>query len=53
MSDSAQNDARDESSRAADTDRIQEAQQLSDDAAQGHLQMSDCVDRRTKAEAAT
>lgn len=53
MSDSAQEDARDERARAADTDRIQVAQLLTDAAAQGRLQMSDYEDRLTKAYAAT
>ncbi|MBV9350263.1 MAG: DUF1707 domain-containing protein [Mycobacterium sp.] len=53
MSDSAQKDARDEWSRAADTDRIQVAQELTDAAAQGQLQMSDYEDRLAKAYAAT
>jgi hypothetical protein len=45
-------DERDEWSRAADTDRIQVAQLLSDAAAQGRLQMSEYEDRLTKAYAA-
>ncbi len=55
MSNSAQQgaqDARDEWSRAADTDRIQVAHLLTDAAAQGRLQMSDYEDRLTKAYAA-
>jgi hypothetical protein len=43
---------RDAATRAADTDRIQVAQLLTDAAAQGHLQMSDYEDRLTKAYAA-
>ena len=42
----------DAATRAADTDRIQVAQLLTDAAAQGHLQMSDYEDRLTKAYAA-
>src|SRR6201994_1853714 len=56
MSDSAQrdaNDTRDDSSRAADTDRIQIAQLLAYAAEQGRLQMTDYEDRLTKAYAAT
>jgi hypothetical protein len=53
MSDSAQQNARDEWSRAADTDRIQVAQLLTDAAAQGRLPMSEYEDRLTKAYAAT
>lgn len=53
MSDSAQNDARGECPRAADTDRIQVAQLLTDAAARGRLKMSDYEDRLTKAYAAT
>lgn len=41
-----------ERSRAADTDRIQVAQLLTDAAAQGHLQMSEYEDRLAKAYAA-
>jgi len=52
MSNSAQQDARDEWSRAADTDRIQVAQLLTDAAAQGRLPMSEYEDRLTKAYAA-
>lgn len=48
MSNSAQRDE----SRAADTDRIQVAQLLSDAAAQGQLPMSDYEDRLTRAYAA-
>lgn len=48
---SAQDD-RDEWSRAADTDRIQVAQLLTDAAAQGRLQLSEYEDRLTKAYAA-
>ena len=50
MSNSAQrgaHDARDEWSRAADTDRIQVAHLLTDAAAQGRLQMSHYEDRLT------
>ena len=43
---------RDAVTRAADTDRIQVAQLLTDAAAQGRLQMSDYEDRLTKAYAA-
>ncbi|MGC2653655.1 MAG: DUF1707 domain-containing protein [Mycobacterium sp.] len=53
MSDSAQKDAQAEFPRAADTDRIQVAQLLTDAAARGRLQMSDYEDRLTKAYAAT
>src|SRR5579875_704085 len=53
MSDSAQNDAGGECPRAADTDRIQVAQLLTDAAAHGRLQMSEYEDRLTKAYAAT
>jgi hypothetical protein len=53
MSDSAQRNARDEWSRAADTDRIQVAQLLTDAAAQGRLPMSEYEERLTKAYAAT
>jgi len=56
MSDSAQRgakDAHDESSRAADTDRIQIAQLLAYAAEQGRLQMKDYEDRLTRAYAAT
>ncbi|OCB56406.1 DUF1707 SHOCT-like domain-containing protein [Mycobacterium parascrofulaceum] len=56
MSNSAQRDAkdtRDESSRAADTDRIQLAQLLAYAAEQGRLQMKDYEDRLTRAYAAT
>jgi len=56
MSNSAQRDAkdtRDESERAADTDRIQLAQLLAYAAEQGHLQLEDYEDRLTKAYAAT
>src|ERR1700751_6066171 len=52
MSDSAQRgapDQRNATTRAADTDRIQVAQLLTDAAAQGRLQMSDYEDRLTKA----
>ena len=42
----------DAATRAADTDRIQVAQLLTDAAAQGRLQMSDYEDRLTKAYAA-
>jgi hypothetical protein len=52
MSNSAQPDARDEWSRAADTDRIQVAQLLTDAAARGRLPMSEYEDRLTKAYAA-
>jgi DUF1707 SHOCT-like domain len=56
MGNSAQRDAenaRDEWSRAADTDRMQIAQLLADAAARGRLQLSDYEDRLTKAYAAT
>src|ERR1700753_2637054 len=59
MSNSAQRDARDaeaardEASRAADTDRIQLAQWLAYAAEQGRLQLNDYEDRLTKAYAAT
>ncbi len=56
MSNSAQRDAkdaRDEASRAADTDRIQIAQLLAYAAEQGRLQLNDYEDRLTKAYAAT
>src|ERR1700677_505479 len=56
MSNSAQRDAkdaRDETSRAADTDRIQIAQLLAYAAEQGRLQLNDYEDRLTKAYAAT
>src|ERR1700677_1343058 len=43
---------RDAVTRAADTDRIQVAQLLTDAAAQGQLQMSEYEDRLTKAYAA-
>src|ERR1700728_4237950 len=55
MSDSAQRGAPDQrnvTTRAAETDRIQVAQLLTDAAAQGRLQMSDYEDRLTKAYAA-
>ncbi len=52
MSDSAQKNAWGERSRAAETDRIQVAQLLTEAAAQGRLQMSDYEDRLTKAYAA-
>jgi hypothetical protein len=55
MSNSAQRDAkdtRDESSRAADTDRIQIAQLLAYAAEQGRLQLKDYEDRLTRAYAA-
>jgi hypothetical protein len=45
-------DRRDAVTRAADTDRIELAQLLTDAAAQGQLQMSDYEDRLTKAYAA-
>ena len=45
-------DERDAPTRAADTDRIQVAQLLTDAAAQGRLQMSDYEDRLTTAYAA-
>jgi Domain of unknown function (DUF1707) len=56
MNDSAQNDARearDEWSRASDTDRIQIAQLLAYAAEQGRLEMKDYEVRLTKAYAAT
>ncbi len=56
MSDSAQRDAkdaRDEWSRAADTDRIQLAQLLAYAAEQGRLELKDYEDRLTRAYAAT
>ncbi len=56
MSNSAQRDekdARDEWSRAADTDRIQIAQLLAYAAEQGRLELKDYEDRLTKAYAAT
>jgi len=46
-------DTRDETSRAADTDRIQIAQLLAYAAEQGRLQMNDYEDRLTRAYAAT
>jgi hypothetical protein len=55
MSNSAQRDAedaRDESSRAADTDRIQIAQLLTYAAEQGRLQLKDYEERLTRAYAA-
>ncbi|BCO34617.1 DUF1707 domain-containing protein [Mycobacterium heckeshornense] len=52
MSKEAQRDMRDES-RAADTDRIQVAQLLTDAAAQGRLQLSEYEERLAKAYAAT
>lgn len=55
MNNSAQRgapDARDEWTRAADTDRIQVAHALTDAAAHGHLPMSEYEDRLTKAYAA-
>jgi hypothetical protein len=55
MSNPAQQGAqgkRDTESRAADTDRIQVAQLLTDAAAQGRLQLSDYEDRLTRAYAA-
>jgi hypothetical protein len=55
MSNSAQrgaSDQRNATTRAADTDRIQVAQLLTDAAAQGRLQMSDYEDRLTRAYAA-
>ncbi|HME15356.1 MAG TPA: DUF1707 domain-containing protein [Mycobacterium sp.] len=55
MSDSGQRGApgqRNVTTRAADTDRIQVAQLLTDAAAQGRLQMSDYEDRLTRAYAA-
>src|ERR1700743_2436203 len=55
MSKSAQRGAQDQRNaitRAADTDRIQVAQLLTDAAAQGQLQLSDYEDRLTKAYAA-
>ncbi len=56
MSNGAQNDAkkaRDDSSRAADTDRIQLAQLLAYAAEQGRLPLQDYEDRLTRAYAAT
>jgi hypothetical protein len=56
MSNSAQRgaqDTRDAAPRAADTDRIQVAQLLTEAAAQGRLQLSEYEDRLTKAYAAT
>jgi len=56
MNDSAQHDARearDESSRASDTDRIQLAQLLAYAAEQGRLELKDYEDRLTRAYAAT
>jgi Domain of unknown function (DUF1707) len=56
MNNSAQNDAteaRDEWSRASDTDRIQIAQLLAYAAEQGRLEMKDYEDRLTRAYAAT
>lgn len=56
MSDSAQHDAKDareDFSRAADTDRIQIAQLLAYAAEQGRLQLKDYEDRLTRAYAAT
>ena len=56
MSNSAQHDARearDEWSRASDTDRIQIAQLLAYAAEQGRLEMKDYEDRLTRAYAAT
>jgi hypothetical protein len=56
MSNGAQNDAKrasDDSSRAADTDRIQLAQLLAYAAEQGRLPLEDYEDRLTKAYAAT
>src|ERR1700739_1005960 len=55
MSNSAQRgvpEQRNATTRAADTDRIQGAQLLTDAAAQGRLQMSDYEDRLTRAYAA-
>jgi DUF1707 SHOCT-like domain len=55
MSNEAQRGAQDQRNaptRAADTDRIQVAQLLTDAAAQGRLQMSDYEDRLTRAYAA-
>jgi hypothetical protein len=55
MSNSARQGAQDEwdaESRAADTDRIQVAQLLTEAAAQGRLQLSDYEDRLTRAYAA-
>jgi Domain of unknown function (DUF1707) len=55
MTNSAQrgaSDQRNATTRAADTDRIQVAQLLTDAAAQGRLQMSDYEDRLTRAYAA-
>jgi len=56
MSNSAQRDAKadgDESSRAADTDRIQLAQLLAYAAEQGRLELNEYEDRLTRAYAAT
>lgn len=56
MSNSAQNDAKEthgDSSRAADTDRIQVAQLLAYAAEQGRLQLNDYEDRLARAYAAT
>src|SRR6516164_10860893 len=56
MNNSAQHDARearDEWSRASDTDRIQTAQLLAYAAEQGRLQLKDYEDRLTRAYAAT
>ena len=56
MSNSAQRDARearDESARASDTDRIQIAQLLAYAAEQGRLELKDYEDRLTRAYAAT
>ncbi|SOJ56854.1 hypothetical protein MSIMFB_04331 [Mycobacterium simulans] len=56
MSNSAQRDAnqaRDQSSRAADTDRIQLAQLLAYAAEQGRLELNEYEDRLTRAYAAT
>ena len=56
MSNSAQRDARearDEWSRASDTDRIQIAQLLAYAAEQGRLELKDYEDRLTRAYAAT
>ncbi|MCV7259276.1 DUF1707 SHOCT-like domain-containing protein [Mycobacterium shimoidei] len=52
MGNSAQQNASHASSRAADTDRIQVAQLLTDAAAQGRLQLSDYEERLAKAYAA-
>lgn len=52
MSNKAQRDVRDDQSRAADTDRIQVAQLLTDAAARGRLPMNEYEDRLTKAYAA-